>query len=69
VGQLSVRFERNQSLRSRTCRHTSCRPRAAIGVFKRWVNIRKSLASGIQEKLANGLSDGFVGPVWYDLNP
>jgi hypothetical protein len=43
--------------------------RAAIGVFKRWVNIRKRLASGIQENLANGLADGFVGPVWYDLNP
>jgi len=28
--------------------------------MRRWVNIRKRLASGIQENRANGLTDGFV---------
>ncbi|PYT63342.1 MAG: hypothetical protein DMG35_04535 [Acidobacteria bacterium] len=34
---------------------------ATPSVFSRWVNIRKRLASGIQENLANGLADGLIG--------
>ena len=36
---------------------------AMISVFERSVNIRKRLASAIQENPANGLADRFVGPI------